>query len=346
MSEIFPSYLGDIAQLQASSYELSLNDSRLRLGKIINIYPPDEQYKTMTYDVLVGYCDGGAEAHTPYYRVKTTTLFGGVADRINWIPRIDPNPKSFLRLNSEVLVMCVNGNSREAYIIGGIPHSYAGTEETYGNSIFLDFEYNGMNVFINEDGEFQLTRRGKTNADGSVADSEKHQDATYQQTINGEHILGYIGSLDDSATDNAFFKISKKDQNIKTYSKNNTEFKTDANLKITTANGMKVNPDAASQQAWLNGTNFRNQQQTLHTNLSTDIANLTAALTQATIALGVAAAANAAPMLGGVLALPGFGVMAYSLTQAITAVTKMGVDLANFEAQASTYLSTKHTHGD
>jgi hypothetical protein len=343
---VIPNYLRGTGSSSESAWTASMTDTSLRTGTIIAVHEPKKSGDVFSYDVLVNHSNGVRTTNITYYNVRMASMFGGVADFCKWIPRLENRKDDGLTLSNQVLLMCINGNSREAVIIGGIDHPAGTGDSSFGNSFYLDFEYNGVNVFIDEEGQFQITRRGKTTASGKVADGEEHPNATYQLTKDGEHLLGYLDFLDDSASDNAFFKITRKDKKIKAYSKDNTEFKTDNNFKITTTNGVKVNPDNAQQQSWVNGTDFRQNQQTLHQNLMTDLTNAATALSSATTSLGVAALSNAVPMYGGAMALPSFITMVSFLLQAISAVTKAVGDIGSFEAQSVKYLSQKHTHAD
>ncbi len=53
-----------------------------------------------------------------YPRAIVSSLFGGVADYVRWTPRIDDKElDSGISLGSKVLLLCVNANTRSAYIV-------------------------------------------------------------------------------------------------------------------------------------------------------------------------------------------------------------------------------------
>jgi hypothetical protein len=73
---------------------------------------------------------------------------------------------------SIVLILCLNGMSDTAIIVGSLPHPDRPTN-IEGAQPQLYGEYNGVNVVVNVDGSTALTFKGATNNDGSVADSSQ-----------------------------------------------------------------------------------------------------------------------------------------------------------------------------
>jgi phage baseplate assembly protein gpV len=103
-------------------------------------------------------------------------MFGGVADYESWTPRkakinplgVDPrnnqtNPSGF-EPGSQVLVLCLNGNSQYGVIIGGVPHTNGAKQQEKGVSWVRRF--NGVTMQIDDDGQFILSFAGATEANG------------------------------------------------------------------------------------------------------------------------------------------------------------------------------------
>jgi len=171
---VVPSYLG----IHDSSFEPSVkktmtSDVLLRVGTVTKSYPPGDSESTsklvFEYDVDVYQMNGDSiGTFITYPRCRVANFFGSVADFLEYTPRIDnSDPKDpELNLGSRVLILCPNGDQRDALIVGGFPHPQAKAQSD--KTHHLKFEFNGIRVAINSDGELFIFRRGATENDGST----------------------------------------------------------------------------------------------------------------------------------------------------------------------------------
>src|SRR6266700_1325356 len=174
---VIPSYLrGSDSSSQILGSQYSVSDWQLRVGEIIQAYdvddPSNRNGKYIEYDVSVSHSNlGGGFTNITYPRCRVHSLFGGVADFLRWTPRIDNGGDGQSSLSSKVLLLCPNGNNRFALIIGGYPHPETTRQDTKFDDHDLFFEYNGLNVNINNDGDLTLTHKGATDNSGAIIDS-------------------------------------------------------------------------------------------------------------------------------------------------------------------------------
>ena len=359
---VIPSFLS-IAQGEGKSgREYSLSDTSLRVGEIVAAHNPNTSKSTskkkMEYDVKVMYGNGEGAISTIVYRnVQLANLFGGVADFFNWTPRIENlDLKTGIGLGSRVLILCINGNSRNAYIIGGVPHPDDKKQQKKEDGHNLEFEFNGLNAKVNKDGDLIVTHKSATNADGSIKDSSKS---------------------------GAFFSFTK-DGKINLSAKANIYNETPDKFEIKTTNGVKINPGGIMSQAFVRGTIYRQQEDIMHQTIKPLLLTITTLLTAAStqiIATGglVAAAGVTVTAAGGTLSTAGglhkipvvgpkiaapivqatgasLNATGTTLTSAGTTLTSAGSTLASlaplftqiqiaiqlFDSLSSEYLSKKH----
>jgi phage gp45-like len=70
---------------------------------------------------------------------------------------------------SKVLLLCINGENHNAVIIGGISDQ-ASPDDSEENGHCLHFNFNGVDVNINNDGELLIEYQGATKNDGELRD--------------------------------------------------------------------------------------------------------------------------------------------------------------------------------
>lgn len=350
---INPSYMNWF--LEPMGQNQTFNDHSLKVGRVIAIYYPDDSNnvnkKFTEYDVEAKYTEGNSPpVKTIFYRCVTTSLFGGIADYIRWTPRLDNSTSGPIK-GSLVLLLCQNGNQRQAYIVGGIPQPETQVKDLAEHSFV--FEFNGMNLVINKDGELLLKRKGVTNEEGKVDDTSG-SDSFIQFKKSGDIVLGY---LDKVASDYASIQIQKANKILQLYAKSHIESKTEDEFRINTTNGVKVN---GADQAWVRGTIYRQKQVELHQKLKGFISALSGivqttgtALTTGGSTLATASVSNAVPMVGGIIAAPSFAASAAAITLsgstligAVSILNQMSTAIETFEASANDYLSKKHFAGE
>jgi hypothetical protein len=160
----------------------------LRVGIITESYDIDNQknlsknipeYTVITKEMNVS---GGTDYKT-YTNVISLDKFGGVADFFEYRSRpntavVDKESNKpsydFAKQNgSLVLLLCLDGFSEQAVIIGGLPNiinekTQRKTTLTKQNALHMEGEYNGINWKVNKDGEFTLTFRSPTDNNGKI----------------------------------------------------------------------------------------------------------------------------------------------------------------------------------
>jgi hypothetical protein len=188
--EVIPSFLGG-EHFDGNMF----GNLRLRPGEVQAIYgknhPKNVSKKFNEYQVFVEERVNNTAVSRMYEHVVAVDLFGGVADTFTKTYRADPSARRKHTphkpsVGSKVLLMCVNGETHNAYIVGGLRDS-AGPDDDPELGHHLHFRFNGIDVSINKDGELTLQYQGAMNADGSTAEGvdEKALGTTIKLTKDG-----------------------------------------------------------------------------------------------------------------------------------------------------------------
>lgn len=155
-----------------------MNNLRFRPGEVQAVYTKDDPQnvsrKFVEYKVLVQHRSNGVVINRMYDHVFAVDTFGGIADYANWTFRADPSGNRLdgkkepgAGVGSKVLILCVNGESHNACIVGGIRDSN-GLVDDPEEGHRLRFRFNGIAISINKDGEMTLEYQGAMLADGTV----------------------------------------------------------------------------------------------------------------------------------------------------------------------------------
>lgn len=347
---VVPSFLSiSSTSMEKSARWHSFNDTSLRVGQIIASYSPNDSgntnKKVAEYDISVDYADShGAQTRIVYYRAKVASLFGGVADFIRWTPRLDnKNIQSDVSFSSYVLVLCINGNQRSCYILGGLPHPDSQTPDNpVKDNHYLDFEFNGINVFISKDGTLLVSHKGATNPDGTIID-ETGRDSAISLTKEGNINLGYLNKLQ---TGIASIVIKKDTKTVNLFAESDVRVNTKAEFNISTNNGVKINDTGFDQQAFLRSTIYRQQQELMHNTIGPLLSSLSSLIITAGASLTVAGGLHVIPMVGAILGAPAVTAAGGSLTAAGPLLLQIQVAIQQFEALSSQYLSNQHFHAE
>jgi len=325
------------------------NNVPLRVGEVRSIvYPSDPlsvSKRYVEYTVAVFHQEGDSPVTTTMYNGCTVTnLFGGFADELSYTLRSDNQPAEGVGVGSKVLILCVNGTTSDAFIVGGIRDVNTGRDndldhQSEGHNLF--FEFNGIQFAINNDGEMKLTFRGATKTDSTLRD-----DAV--PSAEGSYIqIDRQGSIKIATpSEDQFITVDHQNRKIEIQAQSqwNTVVHGETNL---TADGF-VNIRSAGVHVgdatnhWMLGDTYRTAESTLNNTLAGQATALSALMATAGSALTTATPLNAIPIIGGVLAAAPLAIAASALTAAAPIHASISAATSAFEAAAPTYLSTKN----
>ena len=168
------------SHLNSSYYDgRAFGNFKLQIGEVIAIhYPKDPKNvskKFIEYQVWVQQRSNGTANSVQYENCLHINTLAGLADKFNFTLRADNvvNKKTLFGRGSKVLLLCLNGEPSNAVIIGGL-RDYADDDDGVhgkdhvGLGHHMHFVFNGVDVFINDDGELTLSINGPTNNDGTA----------------------------------------------------------------------------------------------------------------------------------------------------------------------------------
>lgn len=316
-----------------SGYERTVNDTALRVGRVIASYDPTDSSsiskKFVEYDVEVNYANqDGPYIKTIYSHCIVSSLFGGVADYVRWTPRIanlDQNTR--ISYSARVLILCVNGNSRFGYIVGGIPNpDTKQADEIFENNNNFQFEFNGIHVTIDADGDLVLLHRGATNPDGSTVGTEDN---------------GYL-AIDQDSISLAYSNGSGSPGIFLNRTQSSLQLGADqfsgvfGDSSITVSSSFKINNGT---QQFVNGTTYRFNQMGMDQNIQVALTGLASTIASAGTSLALAAPLLLIPIVGPMLASVPVAAAATSLLSAGPLFTDIATAINVFEDASSQYLS-------
>jgi hypothetical protein len=316
-----------------SGYERTINDVSLRLGRVVAAYPPTDSTsvskKFVEYDVEVNYANqDGPYIKTIYSHCIVSSLFGGVADYVRWTPRIaNLDKNSQLSYAARVLILCVNGNSRFGYIVGGVPNpDTKQTDQVFEGNNNFQFEFNGIHATIDSEGNLVILHKGATNADGSTVNTQDN---------------GYFAINDDNMAI-AYNNGPGSPSIILSKSQNRLQFNADHylgefdDLSISVNTSFKIND---GNEQFLNGTTYRSNESGMNQNIQTALNALAATISAAGGSLTLAAPLLLIPIVGPMLASVPVAAAAASLTSAGPLFTNIAIAINIFESISAKYLS-------
>lgn len=363
---IIPSFLGvtDIGRSGGSDAAL-LTNYVLRYGEVRGVvYPTSANSISKTqieYEVEIVHRTGLGPSSTVLYRgVTISNLFGGFADRLEYTLRPDTsNSKDGIGTGSKVLLLCVSGDQSKAIILGGVRDQKlqkAKDKLKQGHNLF--FEFNGAQFTVNDEGETQFLHRGPTDAKGAIKDQyEDYSGSLVRFDKRGNIIVSGPGgeqfaklvhqNTDDSSQDNSI--QIQADKLLKVHVAGQTELSSDGNTFIESNNaGIQMNaPDGvsvgAATDSWVKGTTYRLAEGAMNQTLGTTMGSAASLFATASATLMTAAGLNAIPMVGGILAMPAFILLAGQLAGLGGMMGTMSGAINAMEANGDQYLSKNKT---
>ncbi len=167
-------YDGHVVPMNGALFNVSL-----RPGQVQDIFFPEDKKnvskKFVEYSVLVQHRANGTAVTKMYEHVIAIDQTGSLADLDYQTFRTDnvatkEDGSQFRPGNgAHVILLCLNGESNNAVIIGGLRHPEAPKDKkTDGHHKHSRF--NGIDLQINKDGELTLTYQGAQKADGKPAE--------------------------------------------------------------------------------------------------------------------------------------------------------------------------------
>lgn len=247
---IIPSYL---VPTQRNFSDFVNRNYTLKTGQVIKInYPDPNDDKTddyITYDILVMEQHGATKINAIYKDCLPAQPFGGAADFIEFTYRSNlsgeretnkENSDDLLSqgallkledadtqkklLGAWVLIMCIGGNGNSNAIILGAVQNYftPKVNKTYNHQgkedgHYLNFNFNGVHININNEGELVIAKNGATNNDGSLNTklTKKEQAGSFIKVDKDGQII--ISTTTKFESDDDFIKppeVDKADNKI------------------------------------------------------------------------------------------------------------------------------------
>lgn len=316
---VLPSFVG-VERTPPMSDGLNFDNVRLRVGEVQDVVYPDDHRsvskKFVEYRVLVQQRSRRTGSGKVYEGCVLNNPFGGIADKLSYTLRADSSQnrnRSGLGRGSKVLLLCVNGETNQAVILGGIRDQTDSDSDSKGKGHHFAATFNGVTAAVNSDGELTLAYGGATGIDGSTTGS--NGGTALQLLKSGNAVLGDGGS------------------NVITVDH--------ANNQVTIARGAAFKLGAATD-AMLLGQTFRTQQQLMHTTIAPLFQTLQGLVAATGAAILAAGAANVPPIIGGALAAPFFLTASQLLIQIGPILGQIGQAILAFEqagAPFNNYLS-------
>jgi hypothetical protein len=213
---------------------------KLRSGEVMRIVHPESERsvskKFYEYDVLVDHMESGAFALKLYKNCLLANPMAGGGDHSAW--KLRASTKSYTEVGktdgSRVLILCIEGSNNQAIIISGLRDERTGGDDPKLGHHY-DFEFNGVNFQVNDDGSCVLKQKGKTDNLG-----------------NAHRGRGEGSGTSVKIESNGNFTVATKDNDQKVVIDNTKNTITISGNKDVTIDGDKIHlGDKAGQQAVL-----------------------------------------------------------------------------------------------
>lgn len=324
-------------------YSDTINDPYLRVGRVIKVYEPNVKENLnrnfFEYDIEVFFREAsGSGTSIIYPRARISSLFGGVADFISFTPRLVPVDYSRPQINdgSLVLLLCINGDRRQALIIGGIKHPNLPKDDPAKehNAVAI---FNGVEAIINNDGELLMTKNGATQSDGTPRSDVSNADLSTISMLKDGTITftGGIGKFASSISiDNTNKKISINGSSLVDITTTSNQDGIEVNFQ-----GTKIGKGTNNM---LLASTYRTAESTNNLALSTSLTTLSTTLETVGGLLATVAALHVIPVVGPVLGSVPLASAAAGVVAAGGTAAAMAASINEFEAQAATFLSLRN----
>lgn len=163
-----------------------LSNVQLRPGEVQEaIYPQDPRNRSkrfIEYSVYVQHRENGTAVTKIYPNCILMNSFGGFADQLTYTLRAEANADTQNSAKqsgepgkgSKVLVLCLNGETHSAIIVGGLRDASRDSDpkSDKDQGHHLHFAFNGVIFDIDKDGQLTLQVTGATDAEGKTENDE------------------------------------------------------------------------------------------------------------------------------------------------------------------------------
>lgn len=295
-------------------------NNQLRVGEVYERLPPTHDRNRNgfcdEYTVYVQHTDKGVYDPKSYYNCTLLSDFGGLADKSHHALRANEK-KSGIEKGSKVLVLCINGDMHNGIIIGGIRDAQEtdkDDKDRFGGHYYY-WIFNGVEIYINDDGEYTLSYKGKTENDGKRNSNVKESS---------------VGSVFSMLKDGVIKNLAINEWRVEV---------SNGKAIIKPKNGLEIG-DATDKM--ILGSTYRDAESSLNQDIQTSCANLATKMGTIGGALQIAATTMKVPISGPVAAAPSFDTVGQLLLQAVQDFQKIAQSIAKFEAQANKYLSARN----
>lgn len=243
--------MGIDSKSNTGGFDKTYKNFALRTGIVVKSYDIESDLNISKlvpeYDVIVIEQDGN-RAVTPitYKNCISSSSFGSIADffetRLRTQKKVknkNTGGKDFAGQDGAiVLLLCLDGSSEKAIIIGSLPHPNR-KSKLKGSEQVLAGEFNGLSISVADDGSANLTFKGATDNEGKPLDKEQgnttidiEKDGSIQFKNKGvstrmEKAGNFLLNNDGTFTVN-----SKKAMTLKTEDAFSLEAKKDGSFKV------------------------------------------------------------------------------------------------------------------
>jgi hypothetical protein len=164
---------------QTTAGEIYRANFSIKAGTIFDIHYPEQatnlSKRFVEYDVrVVESRHDGSVSTVVYQRCLVSDKFGSSNNFEHFTLQAASEKEGELYKNgAQVLVMALNGNanSGNAIIVGGVSAQY-GTDPKKDDGQFYEWQFNGINVKVDKDGQYSLTFNSVIGPDGKKADDK------------------------------------------------------------------------------------------------------------------------------------------------------------------------------
>lgn len=212
--------LGHNPEVEMAGFNKSYRNYALKVGVILHSYDVKDNINisklTTEYDVMVveQHEDKGATTIV-YKNCMSAAGLGSVADYFEAnLRKLEKNTsgKDSINLNNQngatVLMLCLDGVGDKAIIIGAISHPDRKTN-LQTTAPYLEGEYNGANIMVDNDGAATFTFKGATDNDGNPTDTTQGT-TTISVEKDGSYQVGH-DSITERLDRNGQYTVTSKD---------------------------------------------------------------------------------------------------------------------------------------